>query len=193
MQSKISLRLLLFITGFIVIIFIATTYFTHLIPDNNFVSAKQTALYIPTHLIISKINLDAPIESAGITSNGEMGVPKILKDVAWFNLSAAPGSPGTAVLSGHYGLKNSLSGAFDNLHKLQKGDEIYIVDDKGEKITFVVREIVTYNDDDSAEEVFQTKDNGAHLNLITCQGIWNKIKKSYSQRLVVFTDRVEEK
>jgi hypothetical protein len=41
--------------------------------------------------------------------------------------------------------------------------------------------------------VFASNDGGAHLNLITCAGEWNKGKKSYSERLVVFADKVEEK
>jgi len=34
-----------------------------------------------------------------------------------------------------------------------------------------------------------SSDAKAHLNLITCEGVWDKVSKSYSKRLVVFTDR----
>ena len=30
----------------------------------------------------------------------------------------------------------------------------------------------------------------AHLNLITCEGIWNKVNDTYPQRLVIFTDEI---
>jgi len=43
---------------------------------------------------------------------------------------------------------------------------------------------------DSAD-VFRATDDGAHLNLITCEGTWSQAQLSYSQRLVVFTDATE--
>ena len=56
-------------------------------------------------------------------------------------------------------------------------------------ITFVVREIRTYGKDESAHDVFGSSDGKAHLNLITCMGVWNKTEKTRSERLVVFTDK----
>ena len=77
---------------------------------------------------------------------------------------------------------------FDNLSKLKKGDEISVEDDKGVITTFIVREFKTYAYDDQALDVFISKDNKAHLNLITCSGSWDNTRKSHSSRLVVFTD-----
>lgn len=39
-------------------------------------------------------------------------------------------------------------------------------------------------------EIFTSKDGKAHLNLITCGGVWNKLTKHYPDRLVIFTERV---
>ncbi|PIZ82226.1 MAG: class F sortase, partial [Parcubacteria group bacterium CG_4_10_14_0_2_um_filter_41_6] len=38
-------------------------------------------------------------------------------------------------------------------------------------------------------EVFNSSDGKAHLNLITCTGVWNKEDNAFSERLVVFTDK----
>jgi sortase (surface protein transpeptidase) len=35
-----------------------------------------------------------------------VGVPVDQRNVAWFNLGPLPGENGSAVISGHYGLKN---------------------------------------------------------------------------------------
>jgi len=43
-----------------------------------------------------------------------------------------------------------------------------------------------------ATDVFTSSDGKAHLNLITCDGIWDKNAAQYSERLVVFADRVEK-
>ena len=62
-------------------------------------------------------------------------------------------------------------------------------DENGMITTFVVREIRTYDKDEYAPDVFILDDDKAHLNLITCIGFWDKVSKSYSKRLVVFTDK----
>lgn len=81
-----------------------------------------------------------------------------------------------------------MQAVFDNLHKLQKGDKIYVKDDRGATTAFVVTKLVTYKEDEDHPEVFTSTDKKAHLNLITCQGAWNKTLKGYPNRLVVFTD-----
>lgn len=113
-----------------------------------------------------------------------MEVPSNIIDVGWFKLGSRPGEKSSAVISGHIDGNEGEAGVFNNLHKLQQGDALYIKDDKGAVITFVVRESRIYNPG-FAEEVFSTNDN-AHLNLITCDGVWDSDKKSYTKRLVVF-------
>lgn len=146
----------------------------------------------PTLLTIPVINVNAPITYVGITPGGTMDVPKNPTDVAWFNLGPSPGMVGSAVMAGHFGWKNGLPAVFDNLYKLQKGDKLYVKNENGSSLTFVVRELRTFGEGQDAATIFTSNDGKAHLNLITCQGVWNKDKKSYSERLVVFTDRETE-
>ena len=54
----------------------------------------------------------------------------------------------------------------------------------------MVREIRTYDATADATDVFISNDGKAHLNIITCDGAWNKNMNQYSQRLVIFTDKV---
>ena len=77
---------------------------------------------------------------------------------------------------------------FANLDKLKTGDKVYVEDDKGMTITFVVRETRVY-DPGYADDVFSRND-GVYLNLITCDGVWDAANKTYSKRLVVFADIV---
>jgi len=55
----------------------------------------------------------------------------------------------------------------DNLYKLRKGDKLYIEDDKGVIISFVVRESRGYNPNADASDVFGLSNGKVHLNLIT--------------------------
>lgn len=146
---------------------------------------------LPVRLKIPSINIDAPIDSVGLTKKGSIGVPKGPSEVAWYDLSPIPGEKGNTVMDGHSGWKNGIPAVFDNLYKLKKGDKIYVESDTGVVISFVVREIKSYGQNEDAPDVFISNDGLSHLNLITCSGIWNDIDKSHSERLVVFTDKEE--
>lgn len=144
----------------------------------------------PVRLKIPEINVDSAIESLGLAIDGAMDVPEGPRDVAWFNIGPRPGENGSAVIAGHYGTWVGGAGSvFDDLNKLKKGDKLYVEYEKGIIITFVVRESRTYDPKADASDVFGSNDENPHLNLITCDGIWNKVSKSYSERLVVFTDK----
>jgi len=67
---------------------------------------------------------------------------------------------------------------------------VYTEDKDGDTIVFIVRAIKTYDSKANTAEVFSSSDGKAHLNLITCKGIWNVGLKNYTDRLVVFTDKV---
>ncbi len=147
------------------------------------------AFSIPVRLKIPSLNVDTAVEQVGIASDGAMDVPKEPNEVAWFNLGPRPGEIGSAVIAGHSGYKDNRPAVFDNLSKLQKGDKIYTEDEKGAIATFVVRDFKDYDPKANAVDVFGSGDGIAHLNLVTCSGIWNKIDKTHSDRLVIFSDK----
>lgn len=145
----------------------------------------------PARLKIPRINVDSPIHPVGIASNGDMEAPTEQQNVGWYKNSPYPGDTGKAVLAGHYGQKDGKGSVFDNLHTLQKGDVIYVEDEKGTTTAFIVRESRIYNHQDDAQAVFIPTDGSAHLNLITCQGAWNVATQTYLKRLVLFADKTE--
>jgi LPXTG-site transpeptidase (sortase) family protein len=144
---------------------------------------------LPIHLIIPKINVGATIEPIGLSSEGAMGVPKNPSNAAWFKLGPYPGDIGSAVIDGHFGWKDNLPAVFDRLSELQKDDLLYVKDANGITTTFVVRMVQIYREDADASNIFTSRDGKAHLNLITCEGVWNAVNQSYSDRLVVFADK----
>lgn len=208
MKSKIAAKFLLFIfigTGIIfsLILFLSSTprpsvqdfYIkpalsasNQLIEDSVWQNLVKSE--IPVRLKIPKIGVNVKLEQVGLTSQGAVGTPKSQLNAAWFNLWPLPGEVGSAIIVGHYGVfKNGVAAVFNNLYKLKPGDKIYTEDKEGKIITFVVRKFQIYNSNDTAVDVFNANDNKAHLNLITCEGIWDKVSKSYSKRLIVFADK----
>ena len=145
---------------------------------------------LPVSLQIPKLEVDAKVLYKGLTPDGDMDVPENnFKDVGWYQYGFRPGNAGTAVIAGHVNGKNE-RGVFIELHKLVNGDTIKIVDDKNNTISFVVRDIRNYDQNDRPEEVFNSG-AGSHLNLITCAGSWNANEQRFPIRLVVFADKIE--
>ena len=152
------------------------------------VKQEEATVGLPMRLTIPTIGVDAPIEHVGLTADGEMGTPKDPYNAAWYKSGPSPGEDGSSVIDGHYGLVNGKPAAFDNLYKLRKGDKIYVQDEKGITVGFVVRALQTYSREDDAKDVFVSSDRKAHLNLITCAGTWDKASRNYTGRIVVFTN-----
>ena len=201
MRSKLPLKWSLVILGVAGILFFEAIIFFEsgsrenpVSPAGNPVpqSLQQAKARLPTRLVIPKINIDAAIEDVGLTPQGAMAVPAGPADVAWFDLGPRPGEDGSAVIAGHEGWKDGIAAVFDDLGKLRIGDKVYVEDEQNATTTFVVREIRTYDQYADASSVFDSSDGKAHLNLITCEGVWNAAQKSYSGRIVIFSDKAGE-
>ncbi len=146
---------------------------------------------VPKHVRIPKINVDASVESVANDSEGRMDTPSNDDNTAWYNPGFRPGMNGNAVLAGHYDRKDGSAAVFWDLNKLEAGDEIVVTDDKGKEWTFEVTDSKKYpNKDFPIAEVFGNASTPM-LNLITCDGDWNK-ESGYSDRHVIYSKLVEK-
>ncbi len=152
---------------------------------------KNNSKLNPVNLKIPIIGVVSKVEHVGITKDGAVDAPSGPKNVGWYNLGPRPGENGVAIIDGHSGWKGNLPAVFDNLYKLRVDDKIYIEDSLGNILVFNVIKIKIYTPGEDYTDVFVPKSNGAYLNLITCSGLWNNIKKSSSDRLVIFTELVK--
>ena len=151
----------------------------------------QESVGVPVRIMIPSIAVDAVIEKVNLATDGSMAVPKDPLDAAWYALGPRPGERGSAVIAGHVNWINDQTGVFADLHKVQLGDTILVRDDLGVTVSFVVRERRRYDAAADAKDIFSSDDGKAHLNIITCDGVWDKSTQQYSERLVVFADRVD--
>ena len=154
--------------------------------------APIVAISPPTQLKVDKIGVSAVIQPVGLNADGDMDIDENPVEAAWYKLGPKPGQEGSAVIAGHYGWKKNVPSVFNDLHTLVAGDEILTVGEDGKVLTFVVTRLATYAPNQDATDVFMSDDGKAHLNLVTCQGSWNNSVRTYSERLVVFTDLLNE-
>jgi sortase A len=148
---------------------------------------------IPLTISIPKIHVNATIESVGMDSQGRMDVPKTADDTAWYLPGYKPGMKGSAVIDGHLDRVTGAPAVFWNLKKLAPGDIINITENNGQTYTFLIDRIVRYPYNSfPIKEVFGASEIPM-LNLITCNGVWDKNTKNYSDRLVVYSKLVSQK
>jgi len=149
------------------------------------------SISIPKTLQIPKIKVSANVESVGMNSKGEMDVPKLDANVAWYNLGGKIGQAGNAVFAGHLDTKAGSPAVFWDLDKLNKGDDITATDQQGKTYTYEVVDKKVYADAQfPLQEVFGDTTK-KRLNLITCEGTYDKSARNYSDRLVVYSEMVE--
>ena len=186
--------------GILVAVVVAGVYFAlnNFMPtspgDAQSVATVQSVIDIgpglPARLVIPAINVDAKVLYVGLAADGSVDAPKGPTDVAWFRLGPRPGAQGSAIITGHFGpWRTGAKSVFDNLERLKSGDSIFVKDDQGNSVEFKVRETKVYDSSENPKEVFNQSD-GKYLNLITCNGDWIASQKTYTKRLVVFTEAV---
>jgi len=147
---------------------------------------------VPISISIPKIGVRAHIESVAMDSLGRMDVPQNPDDTAWYSPGFRPGMKGNAVIDGHLDKVTGAPAVFWNLKELSTGDSIAVTESNGAKYTFTVDRVVKYPYNQfPLQEVFGNSDI-PKLNLITCNGVWDKNSKNYSDRLVVYSKIVSE-
>jgi sortase A len=147
---------------------------------------------IPEYLQIPSINVNAAVDPVGLTEKGAVGTPIEPELLGWFDESVPPGELGTAIIDGHRGWRDGLDAVFDNLNQITVGDVVIIMNSAGETIPFEVYDKKTYLPNESPKEVFISSEEGSFLNLITCNGEWDTEAHTATERLVVFTKRIDQ-
>ena len=161
-------------------------------------SNSMQALWQPVQLRIPHMNIDAPVINVGKTASGAMDAPvsqainsPYWTSVFWYDLGAAPGQAGNAVIAGHVDRVGGDPAIFWTLSSLGPGDDVYVITASRQSLHFVVDRVVAYPANTPSEEAINAvfgRTTEHHLNLITCSGVWTG--NGYDQRLVVFTTQV---
>lgn len=140
----------------------------------------------PVLLEIPAIQVRSTIEEVGVLPNGQMDVPRVAMNVAWFRDSALPGQKGKpAVIAGHLDSPTGPA-VFYKMRFLIPGDEMVVTYENGDRYVFVVEGKERYLFDQAPLAKIFGRNPGRMLNLITCDGAWDSGSANYQQRLVVY-------
>jgi LPXTG-site transpeptidase (sortase) family protein len=153
--------------------------------------ARSRAQGYAVRLAIPAIDVDTVVEQGGIVqdSNGEptwQTLPYVA--VHYGDLTSLIGAPGNAVIAGHV-VTLSEGNVFRLLYKLEIDDQVAVWDqwDREHEFRVVAVKLVPPWDTSVMDA---TPDET--LTLITCGGTFDRVKRQFSERLIVITKPLRE-
>lgn len=196
-MSRLNIFLLITIIGLLIFAntealgsFTQSQTFHHIAVTPTIAPTPTPIAGIPKRLIIPEINIDTTIDSVGVDENGAIEVPHDYTQVGWYSMGYRPGEWGKAAIDGHLDMTTGAPAIFWNLHLLEPGDQIQVIDDRNKTYTFVVtsKQAHDYNNF-PLEELIGSSDKKI-LNLVTCTGWWNAETHNYSHRMLISSEFV---
>jgi len=151
----------------------------------------------PTHpreLIIPKLAINANIVPVTTLKDGSIDAPKTAWDAGWYEQSALPGvGSGALFIDGHVNDAIGTPGIFYKLNTLNTGDIVTVERGDHTSINYSVRTIdqrpIADVDMNQALRSFVPGKEG--LNLMTCGGVYDAQRKTYSDRVIIYAVRVD--
>jgi LPXTG-site transpeptidase (sortase) family protein len=140
--------------------------------------------FVPSRLMIRRLQIDAPIEVKGIDSHNRMEAPDQPLDAAWYRFTTMPGAGGNAVFSGHLDAESIGPAIFWRLTQLKPGDVIEIVSPQSTELRYRVTQTWDYPVATIPMKAVLYPGGGDQITLITCSGHY-KPGTGYDHRLVV--------
>lgn len=160
-------------------------------PTQAVVKQYTVAADMPRYIKIGKIGIKGRVLQMGVNPDGSMQAPLNIYDAGWYNGSSKPGTDGAAVIDAHAS-GPSRQGLFAYLNKLQVGDEIEVEmgDGSSHKYRVVHHEVMPRDKVDMRKlmTVYGSAKQG--LNLITCDGEWVRDGATFSDRAMVYTEKI---
>ncbi len=140
----------------------------------------------PTTVVLGDLNIDMSIEPHGLESNGDMSLPVSPFVAGWYEFGSAPDSRrGAIVLAAHVDSLAEGVGPFSRLKDAREGMTVEVEDDEGELHRYVVETVERIEKDEVDFDAVFTDQGETHLVLITCGGVWDRDRSSYTDNYIV--------
>ena len=145
----------------------------------------------PRAIFISKLDIKARTLPMSVNPDGSMQAPINIFDAGWYTGAARPGQKGATVVVAHAS-GPTRQGLFAYIDTLSVGDTVEIERGDSNILKYRVIEKKTVPlDEVDMNEMTTPRRGDEGLNLMTCGGLWDSQKKTYNQRIMIFTERVQ--
>lgn len=154
--------------------------------DDYSVAADQPRLIkMPT------LDVVGPIQKVGLTKENAVAVPTNVNFAGWYTGSVKPGYPGLSVIDAHVSGKYA-PGLFKQLPKLKAGDALQVTYGDGTVRSFEVVDGKAMPEKEAAAYMLVKRTTiDRQLNLITCDGVYDRATEQYDKRYVVVAKAVD--
>lgn len=132
---------------------------------------------------VPAIGVDAAVVPVGLRPDGALDAPTFGL-AGWYELGPRPGEPGPAVIAAHV---DSVDGpdVFFRLREITAGDVVVVEHGHG-ATRFVVQRIEQTPKDHLPVDRIWASTGEAVLRLITCGGVFDRVRRSYTDNVVVY-------
>jgi LPXTG-site transpeptidase (sortase) family protein len=161
--------------------------------DTTSISSQAWAAYtVPAdqarYIYLPTVGDQARVLSVGVNSKGRIDTSSNVNDTAWYDGSAKPGQEGQVFINGHTASAPTYKAAFDDLPKLQVGDQIIIERGDGKQISYrVVSNETIKADQVNMKKVLNVPDGATKgLTIMSCTGKFNYRTESSDTRVIVY-------
>ncbi|GAA2366545.1 hypothetical protein GCM10010404_21340 [Nonomuraea africana] len=140
----------------------------------------------PTHVLIPRVGVSAPLVVLGVGDDGQLAVPPLdhANIAGWYGGGPTPGERGSAVIAGHLDTTTGPA-VFARLSDVRVGDTVAAVRGDGTVAVFSVERMErTPKSRFPADEVYGSTSE-RKLVLVTCGGAFDRIRRSYTDNLIV--------
>jgi LPXTG-site transpeptidase (sortase) family protein len=138
-----------------------------------------------SRIVAPSVEIDAIVTVLGVDANGAMQSPTAPDIVAMYDFSPKPGEGGNTVFAGHVDYAGYGPAVFWRLRELKANDEIQVVRVDGTTVSYRVVSLHSYPFADAPVDEIVGPTDEESLTLITCNGVFDRGTRQYSERLVV--------
>jgi LPXTG-site transpeptidase (sortase) family protein len=144
----------------------------------------------PVHVTVPTLDIDAPVDPAGVAADGQMQIPGDVDRVGWYRFGTAPGRPGNAVLAGHVDDAEQGLGAFAPLRGAEVGAEVVLTDSTGVVTRWRVVSRQLIDKEAVPLDALFARSGPPRLVLVTCGGPFDAAQRSYEDNVVVVAEPI---
>lgn len=160
--------------------------------NSAFEEQLKPLYFKPVKLSSGDLPLNVALEEVGVSDEGVLGVPSEWENGGWYKESALAGQEGNIILDGHYDTNLGAPGAFWELKNLKVNDTVTLTDEMGRDYTYRITNSSYVDIQDSNRLDILNQSQGSTLTLVTCGGIWLPNSGTYSKRLIIKAELVED-
>jgi LPXTG-site transpeptidase (sortase) family protein len=150
----------------------------------------NVAANLPRRILIPSLTKTGFIQQVSNDQAGRIASPTNIHLAGWYVKSEKPGDPGLSIIGGH------ISGAFNDgifirLSTMKVGDIFSIEYGDMSTRSFKVKQVRAVSLEEANTALFDHDESlVAQLNLITCDGPYDAKKQTYSDRVIVVSERI---